>query len=93
MHITFSPIWSPPGIAALIIAETDQLLIAKALNLHVRLVPHGLFDAIRTATGLDRRPPRNTAIRSHAGISPRFSACTCASFCAPAPQPKQLALF
>ena len=52
------------GVDTLIIAERSHILIAQAhrLKLDIRLVPHALLDAIRTATGLDRRPPRNTAI-------------------------------
>lgn len=52
------------GIGTLIIAERNHLLIAQArrLKLDIRLVPHDLLHAIRTATGLTHQPPRNTAI-------------------------------
>jgi hypothetical protein len=52
------------GVDNLIIAEASHSLIAQAhaLNLPVRLVPCDLLEAIRTAVGLDRRPPRHTAI-------------------------------
>jgi len=51
-------------VDTLIIAEASHRLIAQAhaLELPVRLVPRDLLDAIRTATGLDHRPPRHTAI-------------------------------
>lgn len=52
------------GVGTLILAEGSHRLIAQAhaLQLPVRLVPRDLLEAIRTATGLDRRPPRHTAI-------------------------------
>ena len=52
------------GVDTLILAEASHSLIARglALGLAVRLVPRDLFDAVRTATGLDHRPPRNSAI-------------------------------
>jgi len=52
------------GVDTLILAEPSHGLIAQAhaLALAVRLVPRDLLDAIRTATGLDHRPPRHTAI-------------------------------
>lgn len=52
------------GIGTLIIAEHSYSLIAQArrLKLEICLVPHDLLHAIRTATGLIHRPPRNTAI-------------------------------
>ena len=52
------------GVDTLIIAEQSHSLIAQAhaLKLPVRLVPRDLLDAMRTAAGLDHRPPRNTAI-------------------------------
>ncbi len=52
------------GVGTLIIAERSHILIAQAqrLKLDIRLVPHELLEAIRTATGLNHRPPRNTAI-------------------------------
>ena len=51
------------GIDVLILAERTHTLItqAHALGLHVRIVPHDLLEAIRTATGLTQRPPRDTA--------------------------------
>lgn len=83
------------GIGALIIAETDHILIAQAhaLNLHLRLVPHGLLDAIRTATGLNRRPPRNTAILLARWYLTPVLRLHLRDFWAQAPQQKQLALF
>ena len=52
------------GVATVILAEGSHRLIAQAhaLQLPVRLAPRDLLEAIRTATGLDRRPPRHTAI-------------------------------
>jgi len=52
------------GVDTLIIGEDSRSLIAQAhgLKLAVHLVPHDLLEAIRTAAGLDHRPPRNTAI-------------------------------
>ncbi len=52
------------GVHTLILSEASHSLIvqAHALKLAVRLVPRDLLNAIRTATGLDYRPPRNTAI-------------------------------
>ena len=52
------------GVGTLIIAEHSHILIAQAqrLKLDIRLVPDELLQAIRTATGLNHRPPRNTAI-------------------------------
>lgn len=52
------------GVDSLILGEANHSLIAQAhaLKLAVHLVPHDLLNAIRTATGLDHRPPRNTAI-------------------------------
>lgn len=52
------------GVDTLIITEASHSLIAQAhaLELPVRLVPRDLLEAIRTAAGLDHRPPRHTAI-------------------------------
>ena len=52
------------GVGTLIIAQHSHILIAQAhrLKFDIRLVPHDLLDAIRAATGLNHRPPRNTAI-------------------------------
>lgn len=52
------------GVDTLIIGGDSRSLIAQAhgLKLAVRLVPNDLLEAIRTATGLDHRPPRNTAV-------------------------------
>ena len=52
------------GVDTLIIAERSHFLIANAqrLKLEIRLVPCELLNAIRAATGLNHRPPRNTAI-------------------------------
>lgn len=52
------------GVDTLILSEASHSLIAQAnaLKLALHLVPHHLLNAIRTATGLDHRPPRNTAI-------------------------------
>lgn len=52
------------GVDTLILTEASHSLIARglALKLAVRLVPRDLLDAVRTATGLDHRPPRNSAI-------------------------------
>ncbi len=51
------------GIDTLILAERSHGLIAHAhaRNLHVRLAPHDLLEAIRAATALHHRPPRYTA--------------------------------
>jgi hypothetical protein len=51
-------------IGTLILAERTHTLIDQALGLKlaVRLVPHDLLDAIRTAVGLNHRPPRDTAM-------------------------------
>lgn len=51
------------GIDVLILPERTYTLItqAHALGLQIRLVPHDLLQAIRTATGLTQRPPRDTA--------------------------------
>lgn len=52
------------GVDAVILGEESHSLIAQAqaLELAVRLAPPDLLDAIRTATDLDHRPPRHTAI-------------------------------
>jgi hypothetical protein len=51
-------------IATLIVPERSHILIDQALGLKlaVRLVPNDLLDAIRTAVGLNHRPPRDTAM-------------------------------
>jgi hypothetical protein len=83
------------GIGTLIIAESNHILIAQAhaLNLHVRLVPHDLLEAIRTATGLNHRPPRNTAILLARWYLTPILRLHLREFRAQAPQKKQLALF
>lgn len=50
-------------IGILILSEHSHTLIAKAraLNLDLRLAPHDLLQAIRTAAGLIHRSPRDTA--------------------------------
>lgn len=52
------------GVDTLILSEASHSLIvqAHALKLAVRLLPRDLLDALRSTTGLDHRPPRNTAI-------------------------------
>ena len=84
------------GVDTLIIAERSHMLIAKAhrLRLEIRLVPQDLLDAIRTATGLNHRPPRNTAILLarwplNATLRMRLQAARAPM----SPQAKQLALF
>jgi hypothetical protein len=51
-------------INTLVLAEYSHSLItlAHARRLRVRLVPYDLFEGIRIATALNRRPPRHTAI-------------------------------
>jgi hypothetical protein len=51
-------------IGMLILPERSHTLIAQALALPLplRLVPDYLLDAIRTASGHNHRPPRNTAL-------------------------------
>lgn len=48
----------------LILAEHSHTLVAQArrLNLRVRLAPQAMFEAIRTAAGLNHRPPRHSAL-------------------------------
>ena len=55
---------SAAGVGTLIIAQRSHILTAQAhrLKLDIGLVPHDLLHAIRAATGLNHRPPRNTAI-------------------------------
>jgi len=52
------------GVDTLILTERSHTLIAKAQarQLHVRLVPHDLFDGIRIATAIKHRPARHTAV-------------------------------
>lgn len=50
-------------IDAVVLGERNQPLldIARALGLSVQIAPHGLLEAIRNVTGLDRRCARETA--------------------------------
>ena len=83
------------GVGSLIIAEGSHTLIAQAhsLKLDVRLVPRDLLDAIRTATGLNYQPPRNTAILlARWPLTPALR-LHLRQLRAPASQEKQLALF
>jgi len=82
------------GVDTLILAEPSHSLIAQAhaLELAVHLVPRDLLNAIRTTTGLDHRPPRNTAILlARWYLTPALRLHLRASR-APAPRKKQLDL-
>ena len=82
-------------IGTLIVAERSHTLIAQALALKlvVRLVPHDLLHAIRTAVGLNRRPPCHTAmLLARWSLTPTLRLYL-REVRAPAIQQKQLALF
>ena len=82
------------GVDTLILAEPSHGLLAQAhaLKLAVRLLPRNLLEAIRTATGLDHRPPQHTALLlAHCDLLPALRVHL-RDARAPAPQDHQLDL-
>jgi hypothetical protein len=82
------------GVDTLILAEPSHALLAQAhaLKLAVRFLPRNLLEAIRTATGLDHRPPQHTALLlAHCDLIPALRVHL-RDARAPAPQDHQLDL-